>query len=141
MNPLNQPDLDVVIQRALSAEPLRSVPAGFDTRLIERARIAVAVKEERRHSRFRAAALVTLGIASVYVFFITPYLTVSRGWVEFRSPGVLGNLKPMVAFVIQHWTAISIGAGLLAGVGGAAVVAAGIAVSLHRGRAHGVKLT
>ncbi len=141
MNPTNRLDMDDLIERALFSEPIRAVPPTLHLRIKEGVRAENALRVERHQQRFRWALLSTLGIAMLYTLFVGPYLTVSRGWVSLHMPGVIGYVRPIALFLLNHWTATMISLGLLAGAGLVAAIVAVIAVTVQEHGVRGIKST
>ena len=92
MTSLDDDKLGILIEQALSEEPLRPVPAGFRRRLNERLRIAALAQKERERVRF---GLVTGGIlvSAVLAFLVfVPVISYLQGWAARSVPGGLGRM-------------------------------------------------
>ena len=111
------PDLDVLIEQALSEEPIRPVPMGFHARLEERLRIAALVEREKKRFRYGTTVGAVLFAALGLTFVFVPVLAYLQGWVVRSVPGGMGYLDYVLVSLVNVF-------GTLHKPSGVAVVAA-----------------
>ncbi|MBX7258399.1 MAG: hypothetical protein K1Y02_18695 [Candidatus Hydrogenedentes bacterium] len=101
MNPTRMRDLDEVIEDALKSEPLRTVPAEFHLRVLERVQGTAMEDAEQRGRQFRFAASVLVFMALGASLFAVPFFSFFVAWLGGILPGGMGYFTQIIMVLMK----------------------------------------
>lgn len=99
--------LDLLLESALTSEPLLPSPLSLRDRIATKVRIAALIQEERRG--FRSVAISAAALVAAAVSFTALFLSAVHGelWLARNMPGLLGYLDYVTTSGARAWPGVA----------------------------------